>query len=59
VWSSTGPGSWSDWRRDRLRHARHRRLDAAPHGLDQLGLDEETTRLFLYENAKRVFKLGL
>lgn len=26
-------------------------------GLESLGLDEETTRLFLYENAERVFQL--
>jgi predicted TIM-barrel fold metal-dependent hydrolase len=30
---------------------------AALEGLDELGLDEETTGLFLYENAKRIFKL--
>ncbi|MGH9035005.1 MAG: hypothetical protein ACRD0O_04515 [Acidimicrobiia bacterium] len=28
-------------------------------GLDQLGLDAETARLFPYENANRVIKLGL
>ena len=27
-------------------------------GLDELGLDEETRRLFLYQNAQRVFKLS-
>ncbi len=28
-------------------------------GLDKLGLDEEAERLFLFENANRVFRLGL
>ena len=26
--------------------------------VDALGLDEETKRLFLYENVKRVYRLG-
>lgn len=28
-------------------------------GLDQLGLDDEAERLFLFKNANRVFRLGL
>jgi predicted TIM-barrel fold metal-dependent hydrolase len=34
-------------------HPRHA-LEALP----QLGLDDETTRMFLHDNAARVFKLG-